>query len=1246
MDMIELGGGKFSEKDIVAYVLKKSLYEFVKHFWNSIESMEYVDNWHIRVVCEHLQAVTEGKIKRLIINIPPGTGKSLLTSVLWPAWEWSRDPSTRWFFASYDQQLSTRDSLKTRALISSEEYTSLFPNVEILSNQDQKTHYQTTMGGWRLATSVGGHGTGEHPDRVVCFPYEELVGTEEGYIPIGELVEGKVRVRVRSWDPENNTFVYQPITGWHRNPGSELVRVRFDNGLEIRCTPDHRILTRNRGWVEARDLRTSDVLPCTAIADSMDRSRRDSISSGKGSRRFLRACEDFLYSRFIQFASFTERSSRSIGFPWSFGIDSSNDLPGFAPTNLVNRCFFDVIEACKRLGRTITITNFEDFLVRQFSVGSAFSHGKGAMSLGIFDVLFSCPISKVVESIVRRIAIEVANFMSFWAGTNESQHDLLMDPQLMGFSLFAGIEPRILAGLSCGDLEDLILDGVVPTRAGNHATMAQDTTMGGNAVQALETNHCSPLFVRHGGYAPVTYCLSVKDCKNFTLGSQYQIVVSNCDDPHNVKQAESEVERQAVLDWCDLTMSTRGIVRDVRWVIIMQRLHERDFTAHNLKKGGFYHLCLPMRWEAGRESDTPLEVNDPRTKEGELLMPQLFTEEVVSKLERDLGPYGVAGQLQQRPQPRGGGMFKIEFFNKRLKAAPLDCTRIRFWDRASTLDGGCYTAGVLIAKDRDGMYYVEHCVHGQWDPPERNRVMRATALRDRTKYGPRYEPRIMVEREGGSSGRDAWLGVVRALEGFAVKEITVTGSKDLRAEPWSAQLAAGNVIMIEDGTWDIDNYINEHCAFKPEPGKRLGKYKDQVDASCLLEDSLISTKRGSIPICEVTTEDEVLTRHGYERVLWSGCSGKSSKLVCVVFSDGSMVVATPEHRIWTEEDSWVAIDSLAERHTVLGKDQETAYPVLMFFITKVKTGTIIRSKILNALLRQHDIRESHDFPDKENTSSAQASWQQLGMELKKVLHGIANSARKPGKDELTRIMSVSSVARLSDRVVSRLQSIVRRFATNGTVDVYDLSVERNHEFFADGILVHNSGGFNQLTGVSLTGQVRVFNFGTTKKARLRILVCNTEELMNTLIDEHHSLLVSFQDPLPFGDGSIPEHGLSRLLGTKVIHFVGIDLKDYQDRWTEPIQPYNQTPDELVMTRDHGKKLWGFLTKKREKTALFFVFHSDNIDRAMSAALGVCEVLHLAPKETVYRPGEAAISEKPGPIPHVYDVVRSTRNLVL
>jgi hypothetical protein len=284
---------------------ERSLYEFVRQAWPHIESAPFVDNWHVRAVADHLQAVTDGRIHNLLVNIPPGCSKSLLTCVFWPVWEWANNPTIRWFFASYDQRLSTRDSVKCRALMKSAWFRERWGGRFCLTDdQNQKTYYETDKGGYRLATSVCGHGTGEHPDRIVI------------------------------------------------------------------------------------------------------------------------------------------------------------------------------------------------------------------------------------------------------------------------------------------------------------------------------------------------------------------------DDPHDVRGAESEAERQSVIEWFDLCLSTRGVSRDARRVVIMQRLNEDDLSGHVLKQGDYVHLCLPMWYEPGRMPTTPLGFNDPRTVEGELLTPKQFSEARLAPVVAKLGSYGVAGQMQQRPAPRGGALFKRGWFRR------------------------------------------------------------------------------------------------------------------------------------------------------------------------------------------------------------------------------------------------------------------------------------------------------------------------------------------------------------------------------------------------------------------------------------------------------------------------------------------------------------------------------------------------------------------------------------------------------
>src|SRR5262249_9543530 len=137
---------------------------------------------------------------------------------------------------------------------------------------------------------------------------------------------------------------------------------------------------------------------------------------------------------------------------------------------------------------------------------------------------------------------------------------------------------------------------------------------------------------------------------------------------------------------------------------------------------------------------------------------------------------------------------------------------------------GDFTSGTLMARDAEGNFFVEHVEHGQWGPDERDDIILATAYKDRDRYGPNNEPVIWLEQEPGSSGVSAYKYLARKLAGFPVRADRVTGSKEVRAEPWASQCAAKNVYLVEQG-WDIGGWISEHCAFP------LGTHDDRVDSA-------------------------------------------------------------------------------------------------------------------------------------------------------------------------------------------------------------------------------------------------------------------------------------------------------------------------------------------------------------------------------------------------------------------------------
>lgn len=146
---------------------RRSLATFIRRAWAVLEpGQPYVHGWHVDAMAAHLEAVTAGQITRLLINIPPGTMKSMMTSVFWPAWEWGPKgmPHVRFIGASHEEGLATRDNLRMRRLVQSEWFQRLWP-LALTGDQNQKTYFENDSTGWRQSCPVNSM-TGRRGDRV------------------------------------------------------------------------------------------------------------------------------------------------------------------------------------------------------------------------------------------------------------------------------------------------------------------------------------------------------------------------------------------------------------------------------------------------------------------------------------------------------------------------------------------------------------------------------------------------------------------------------------------------------------------------------------------------------------------------------------------------------------------------------------------------------------------------------------------------------------------------------------------------------------------------------------------------------------------------------------------------------------------------------------------------------------------------------------------------------------------------
>lgn len=303
------------------------------------------------------------------------------------------------------------------------------------------------------------------------------------------------------------------------------------------------------------------------------------------------------------------------------------------------------------------------------------------------------------------------------------------------------------------------------------------------------------------------------------------------DDPLSVDDANSDVALKAAEITFTEALPTRVNNDESAIIVIMQRLNEKDTTGIILKRElGYVHLCLPMRFEIERKCSTSIGFIDPRTQDGELLFPERFPEKTVKELERTLGSYAAAGQLQQRPAPREGGMFKKMWFPI-VRGIPLGTRFVRGWDLAATQDGGDWTVGVKIGVQPNGRFIIANVVKGQFSSANVERLLVNTASQDG------YDCKISIPQDPGQAGKDQASYLVSKLAGYMVSATPESGGKEKRAEPMAAQAEAGNIDVVE-GDWND--------AFFEELGIFPNGTKDQTDAASRAFNELALKNQGML----------------------------------------------------------------------------------------------------------------------------------------------------------------------------------------------------------------------------------------------------------------------------------------------------------------------------------------------------------------------------------------------------------------
>jgi predicted phage terminase large subunit-like protein len=157
-----------SDGRLLQALLRNDFRAFVeKVFLTLTPGQTFIKSWHLEAIAYQLERVRRGEIKRLIINMPPRSLKSIMASVAFPAFVLGLDPSRRIICASYSGELAKKHSNDFRAVLESRWYRSLFPETRVGPFKNSETEIELTARGFRLATSVGGTLTGRGGDIII-----------------------------------------------------------------------------------------------------------------------------------------------------------------------------------------------------------------------------------------------------------------------------------------------------------------------------------------------------------------------------------------------------------------------------------------------------------------------------------------------------------------------------------------------------------------------------------------------------------------------------------------------------------------------------------------------------------------------------------------------------------------------------------------------------------------------------------------------------------------------------------------------------------------------------------------------------------------------------------------------------------------------------------------------------------------------------------------------------------------------
>lgn len=644
------------EKEIFKELCENDFSFFCKQFLKIVEPETHFEwNWHMDALCYGCEAVYYGTYQNLDIQIPPRMLKSLIISVLYPTWCWTKTPSMKFLCASRSFDLSVKFNQQRRDLIQSREYTALWP---IVLKEDQNTTHKFANyhRGFMQSVSAGGKVTGEGAD---CFEGSTLVETDQGPMSIEKLHDlARIsQVKVLSINHESGNFEYKRVKKTRRTKSNNIVRTSFSNGSVITSTSDHKFFTVGRGYEPifdpqgfkekrfvslVRNQDKSDLLhglpevgqnPSGEISMRPLQFGKDGFTSGHGEEGAAQLIENLLlldkmqngisepkgddgkFMRDMRAADCKENGQRDsskkdmpelprVGAKFKQKDESNRDLSNL-PESIQEIISAETLLGCLQSGEPIEANDRTN---------------QGVIGRQDWELLFQHPIEEDTKP-------------------DKELLRLRTEREFAGSSYRLGLQKQ-QSGESCGSLR------ILP----HNSPQDQRPKLDPETKITLQEQLSAEIDV---------YDIEVEDNHNFFANG---LLVHNCllsDDLLDAIDAFSKAKREAACLWYSNAFYNRAQnKKKVKRINVNQRLHQKDISGHLEENHNFERLVLPMI--KMKDDLTTIEFKDPR-QEGEYLFPARYGQEEMEDDYKGLGVYGWSAQYQQTPRPIGGGIIKEEW---------------------------------------------------------------------------------------------------------------------------------------------------------------------------------------------------------------------------------------------------------------------------------------------------------------------------------------------------------------------------------------------------------------------------------------------------------------------------------------------------------------------------------------------------------------------------------------------------------